>query len=343
VFGVALLSVAILTAGGCDSSSSVTIEPPSDTSDEPNRVTTIGLALPLKGYLESYVWEQIFRLEATRSGILSEVVHSEPGEQAATLSKLVERHPDALVVAPDLADPKLRQVIEQVVAQGVPVVLLDHPIAGLSLPVVKLEPFSIAAKKLVDAAVEDAKKQGLSPKGPAVLMVNGPFDDKGRARVDAIHAALRDAGIESLPDAVFQGFMKEAGDTLQAVLDKHPEVSIVIADEDQGARAAGTVRDGLPPENKRFVLAAFGDGNEVARMAKFNQFAGLAERDLDRQTREALQAAISAVKGQAPPSEIVIPLKFARAAGEPMRNMMREGRSRPPDDPGVPLKGIKAP
>lgn len=323
---------------GCDAptSNSMPVAPPDTAAgDADASVLTIGLMLPKSGILEADVWEQVLRHEATRSGVLTEIFRTAPGAQGEALGNLESHHLNGLVLVVDPEDATAAPALAQLHKQGMPVVLLDRSVAidGIVFPTV-VQPSPIEdAQKLIKAAVEDATKQGLSPSGPAVVLINGPYDEKGRARIDAVKAALKQAGVEVVPDAVFRGFMKEASEALTETLQKHPTVSIVIADEDQGARAAGTVRDNLEEGSKGFVLAAFGQSPEVRHMANFNLFAALVERDLEKQAATALATAIKLARGESiPPGEILVPSRFSRGSGPPMRKAPGTPKAAPVGD-----------
>ena len=332
--------LAMLVVAGCDSSANNDITPPEPVTPESDQVLTIGFMIPERGFLAAEVWEQVFRHGAAREHVLSEVFRTPPGAQAAAVRELAGHHLDALIIVADKTDPKLPAALAEV-ANQLPLLFLESavPVEGKAPPRVLQAPVDHDARAMVEAVLEDAKKAGFPDNGPAVLLVNGPFDDKGRARIEAVRRALEAAKVTILPQATFQGFMKEGGEALQATLDAHPDLAIVIAEEDQGARAAGTVRDNLPKTAKPFVLAAFGDSKELRQMANFNLFSALVERDLAKQSEEALSAAIRLARGEPVEPEVIIHARFTRAAGPPMHNPMADAVRQRPGLPDVPLKG----
>jgi ABC-type sugar transport system substrate-binding protein len=267
--------------------------------------------------------------------VLAEVFRTPPGEQAKTLRSLERHHLSALVLVADRDDPEVPAAVGELSARGMPVILLDQALAleGTKLPTVVESSVEADASKLVGAVLRSAEKLGFPKTGPAVVLVNGPFDEKGENRVAAIKAALLEANVETLPDAVFQGFMKEASEALKATLEHHPDVAIVIADEDQGARAAATVRDNLAREAKGFVLAGFGQSPELRHMANFNLFAALVERDLEKQATQALAAAVTRARGGDVPEQIAVPARFSSTLEPAMRSAMPDVASRKPVDP----------
>jgi ABC-type sugar transport system substrate-binding protein len=338
---LALVALAGTLLGGCDSSGSDAERPVVGTgAEEAAPVTTIGLIVPTEGYNEAIVWQQVFRIAASRAGVLCEVTEAQPGKQADAVREAARRSTSALVVLPDPADPGLPAALAEVRDEGLPVLLLEEPVEvpGTPLPRVAFEPIEGVARRLVAASAAAAAQAGLPADAPAVVLVNGPFDELGRRRVAALHKALEETGIPVLPDAVFRGYGKEAGEALEAVLASHPDLGIVLAEEDQGARVAPRTRGASSETERHFIVGAFGNENDVMRMMRFNLFTGgLIHRDLAALGRRAFEAALAAARGGSVPALTEVPMPLLRPTGPPEEGFFpKSGR---PSDAGVPLRG----
>lgn len=306
-------------------------------------VPSIVLVIPEAGYQESNVWAQVFRVESSRHDVITDVVVSALGKQADTVRTLLDKSYSVLALAPDRDDPALPQALADLRKSGLPVILLDQPVevAGEKLPLVTFESFEDDAREIVDAAKADAAKAGFPPTGPATILVNGPYDEGGRARIAALRKAVEDAGIELLADTVFTGYGKEGTEAVKSLLEKHPDVAIIIADEDQGARSAVPVREEIEPGKRRFIVAAVGVGKELDRMAESNLFAALLQRKPEAEAAAAFRLALARARGDTVPDKTEVKTTLLRATGEPTLNPFRNPNRNSPIDPGVPLKEIQ--
>jgi ABC-type sugar transport system substrate-binding protein len=342
-----VLSIACASLTGCDSDqgappTGLPVPPTSAAQvDDDGSVPFVALIVPRTGLVDATVWEQLARLAAPDAGALAEVIKSEKGHQAESVRRSVQRGASALIlVSPDESEPELvsalREARESTLAtrhRPLPILLglkgLD--IGSDHLPVVRFESIDDSARELVAATLEDARKAGEPEHPKAVILYNGPYDFEGQARIDAVRKALTEAKVTLLPDAAFQGFMAEAGEALNASLEAEPDVAIVIATDDQGGRAAATVRDKLEKSQHRFVLGVIGPARELDRLAEFNIVSGLVLRDSELLARKALSEVLKWTRGGAVSTEdIVVPAPFKRSTGPEVPGFAPKDVANPP-------------
>ncbi len=297
--------------------------PPS--APPPAEVPTFCLIVPKATMMEAVVWEQTLRHDAAREGVLSEVIQSESGQQPEAIRDAVQRGVSALIIRPD-DGPEVASALAEARDQGVPIVLLNHtsPVEGKPLPLVAFTPVQDSARSLVAAAVEEAKAVGYPAEGPAILLVNGPYDEAGRERVAALRQAIKEANVTLLREVVFEGFQQAARDALEPVLKEHPETAMVIADEDQGSRMAALLHHERIDDPKRFVVAGYCTSRETVMMAEFNLTAGVVDRNLGTLAHKAFEVARSLVKGETVPEFTEVPTPILRAKGAEKKGYFAE-------------------
>lgn len=315
---------------GCDRGSAgppATVAPVDET-------TAIGLVLPVPGPPEANVWEQAARLEAAQEKVVLEVIAEPAARQADAIREALNRGVAALMVVP--ADPKaIAPALAEARDQGLPIVLLDRsvPVEGKPLPTVVFPPVERAAVQVVDAASEDARAAGFPADGPALIMANSPDAAGDSPRVAALRQAAEAAKIKVLPIVRFAGYINEATAALRAVLKEHPEVAMVLTEEDMAAQAAVSVRFDLPEDRRRFVVAGFVANEQTLDMMKFNICSGLVDRRLQEFSRRALHAALDLARGQSVPDRIEIETPLVRATGTPSPNYRPPVLRKPEDTP----------
>jgi ABC-type sugar transport system substrate-binding protein len=259
----------------------------------------------------------MFRVEASRNNALVDIVRTTPGSQAATLRDVVSRSPSVVVLAPDTTDPALPSAVAEAKAAGVPILLIGRELPGVdeSTPLVAATPPAEAARKIVEAAAADAQRDGFPASGPAVLLVNGPFDDPSRDRLEALRKAATDAGLTLLPDLRFEGFITEARAVLEPFHAEHPDLAIVLTEEDQALRAAVNYRHTLPRDRPRFLAAGFGIVDDIRKQMDFNLMAAAALRSPEKVGIRAFQAALAAARGEPVEPRILLADDLLRASG----------------------------
>ncbi len=316
----ALLGWASLLSVGCGSSF-VPPPPPELVAQSektlPPPAKRIELILLADENPERSLWLHLAPSEAGRAKVLLQVSRPKPGEpparQASLIREAIARGVAALIVEPAEA-PEIADALAEAQAKGVVVVLIDRtvPSRGKPFTVVTHEPFSKSARSLVDAVLKDVKIEELSPRGPAILLVNDLADSHTAGRAAALKDALRDAGVTMLDPLTFDGGPANAWLKLIGALAVHPEVDIVLADEHQGLSAAGNVQ-----ADKSKIKPIFAGytmyGGEDLRLGSLPGCAAVADRNIQMLVRKFLKAAVDLAEGKTIPERIEVPLIFHRS------------------------------
>lgn len=314
-------------------------------------VPTVGLVIPDGQDLDANTWEQSFRIRAADRRVFVEVVRTPEGKQAEDLPALAARGVAVAVIVPDRTDEGLAPAIQSLIDRQVPVILLDRGVEGLNPapPVVRYSPVEDDARALVAAAVEDARRAGFADDAEAVVVTNGPFDAAGRARLAALEEALAQTSLTALPTVRFEGYIEAARQALEPVIKEHPNLAVILAEEEQGATALVDGRNvlyGEQPDRKPYVIAAMGHSISLRRMAETNQFAALAIRDPDRLARRAFDMATAIARGESANFDPVVKTEIIRATDVPDRSefeAMRALEKLQPVTGGAPGEGLDGP
>ena len=284
------------------------------------------MVVPRLGLVDGSIWEQSARLLVPRSNALSEVIKSEKGAQSEAVKDAVKKGASALIlVAPDDAEPELAATLRDarefsLATRGrpLPIVLAGKGIEALNgeFPIVQFASLDQSMTELINATLEDARKAGYGDHPKAVVLYNGPYDDEGQARIDAARRALDEAQTELLTDVAFVGYQAEAATAIKKALAEQPDLAILIATEDQGARAAATIRDQLDKSQKRFSIGVVGPRKELERLSEFNIISGHVVRDTNILARRAVTTALQLLNGEpVTPESLVVEVPFLRSSG----------------------------
>src|SRR5579864_464275 len=283
----------LLLAGGCEPASLGTGADPSAPSlDLPaapavsEKATVIVLIMPAKVSDSQRAWEQVARAEAGRSSAILEIKQPKlgdpPGRQAELVQEAAEHGASALVVvAEDHAE--IASTLGELRDKGVPIILLSRPVpvSGRSLPLVMAAPFVKSARTLVAAAIKDAANVGLSPTGPALILMNNRTDEQSDDRVAALRSALEDAGVTVL-DTVRYGvgvaipMVREAQQAVETAVSAHPDISMILADDDNGLSGAVVARQKLQERLGMYALAGFATNPKTANLVNMDECAAVA-------------------------------------------------------------------
>ena len=271
-----------------------------------------------------------------------------PSKQVELVREAVARHPLALIVEPaDPSDTRMAEAIQKAQADGIPVVLLNRPLAttasnagaakatdaarkestapapavrpgpsatpesagSASLVLVAPPPFAPSARQLVASAIRNAKNAGLDPKGGAVLLVNEIGDLFSGERITAIRSALKDAGITSVEEIRFSKSAEAGAKLLKEKLTTNPKPVLLFATDGLTTTAARQVMAQLIPD-RLYVQAAFASDGNFTDMIRIADFAAVAAYTPNRVMRKAISTAVSLSQGRSVPARVEVPVEF---------------------------------
>ncbi len=301
-FGWSLMLAA--AALGCDGVGST---PPGPPRGVPVTVTPkVALILPAGGLDELDVWEATARREQVRTKTLIDIRRLSPGDppekQAEFLRSAVDEGASAVIVM--AAEPKaVVKVLEEIRAEGIPVLLLDRdvPLSGTPPPRVTYASDRETARTLVDLSLARALSDGFTTKGPAIIFSHAQSDDSTRIRMKALREELESRGARVLPDVLYTGLMLEAQKTLQDVLVSAPHAAMVFAMDDMAVKATAVLRHGLDRTQRRFVMAGYTHEKRTMELVNYNLAAGLVDRKPSDIIHVAFDTALAMSRGETVP------------------------------------------
>jgi ABC-type sugar transport system substrate-binding protein len=320
--------VGLVGGTGCDSSpDGVARDKGIDVSgDEPapsdatgSKVITLLMPQPIPND-ELVIWRQVAMEEggrsAAESGMVLEVQvlgpKDPPSKQADQVREAVAKGSSALIVV--VADAKaVAPALVEARGKGVPVVLLSRPVKveGKPFPLVAVAPFEPSARELVGTALSVAKDRGLGD-APALLVVKDPPDEHTEARVAATKAALAEAKVPLRKAIRINAYPQEAADLIVEELKARPDVSMILADEDQGFSGIDTALFQLGLERPP-AMGAFVYDPKFITQVKMGNGAALVNRRVQAMAARAVRAAVSLIEGK-PLPDLVLQPEVVRAS-----------------------------
>lgn len=336
---------------------------PLDLPEAASAVKAIELILNRHDAEEAGILKSAARVQAgldtvkLRLTVLGENAGS-AGTQAPTTAEQIElvraaaaRHPMALVVEPaDPADSRLAQAVDEARRQGVPVVLVGQPLAGVEpdsgthalkvtakgaggpavaegpgaqsststsakgrLILVAPPPFARSAGQLVASALRNAKHGGLDPKGGAVLLIDTAADFFVEARALALRTALRDAGITTVEEVRFERKIELGEKRLTERLEAKPKLALALA-TDINSLAVVRVVGGKMSEKHPLVPAGYSSDENVGNLVRIGYLAAAAEYVPTRLVRKAISTAVALARGRNVPARVELAIEFVDSA-----------------------------
>ena len=171
-------------------------------------------------------------------------------ETTETLTDVVRRavadRVSALIVYPD-ATPGLGGSLAEAEAQGIPVVLIERPVEAPNgvkpFTMVGHPPFDRSATRIVEAIRDDLKKASRPTDGPAFVLSDNVKDDTSTRRVEALKAAATKAGFREVTLVPHDSAVPDSARlAVLEVVKKHPDISVVLADDSEGLIGAALGR-----------------------------------------------------------------------------------------------------
>ncbi|MFO0951135.1 MAG: hypothetical protein U0835_08285 [Isosphaeraceae bacterium] len=305
---------------GCDSNSMLPPPPPelttiptTATSTPPAR--TVEMILRPGTTPDRTLWESVGRQEAGKRLALFSLAQPKPGSpasaQADLIRQAVKRGISSLVVEP-VDDPEVAAALNEAVASGVPVVLMEYPVKAKDparpLHRIRRAPFGKAVEPLAAAILKDLKAVGAS-ESHALVTFNASTGPEGKADVDQICEALRKIGIARVDVVEFPSRYEEARKVLTAAVEKDPKVTVIVASEAEGVTGMlGTYDD--TKSQRTLALGGLMTVDALANPAAMTNCAGVLDRNVPSMSREAVRRALELAGGGLVPEEIEIPLHF---------------------------------
>jgi ABC-type sugar transport system substrate-binding protein len=294
------------------------------------RAKTVELILCRAQTGDRQLMEQVLRRELGKARISLRMTKAE-GAEAGSANLLVEgiqaavSRGVALLVLEPLDTPEVRVALREAETRGVAILLLDQPLpsrqSNRNLPTLSLTGFPERSKELVVAALEDAGHFGLPSDGTALLVQNRSVDSYSKQRQESISNALKDSG-RVFHVLEFEGGRSQAHSILVDYLKAHPQVCVILTEEDYGLGAAVDVHRALSNLGlHEFILGGYASYDlridpEVARRC-----AGFVERSLADYAVKISELARAAMEGKPLPERTNIDMLFVRT--EPTQNSKR--------------------
>jgi ABC-type sugar transport system substrate-binding protein len=269
-----------------------------------------------------------------------------PARQVEQIREALLRHPLALVVEPAIpTDRGLDEVVDKARGEGVPVVLLNRPVAGYRGPaarrpraegaigstatqpsarqgdaapadpnsrspmvLIRPAPFESSASQLVASAIRNAKNARLDPHGGAILVINSLGDPFTQDRLAAVRKALQAARITRIREVSFSKDSQVGSKLLTAQLQADPKLVLVLSFDSLSSLAAREVMLKLVPD-RPFILAGYAAEETYSSSTSMGDFAAVATYSPVRVVRRAIATAVALGQGRHLPSLVELPIE----------------------------------
>lgn len=159
--------------------------------------------------------------------------HDDNAHQIKDIESLIERKVDLLIVAPNEAEA-ITPVIEKAYDAGIPVILVDRKINSK-----KYTAYVGADNYEIGRKAGEYIADRLGGKGRVIeitgLRGSTPAVERHRGMMEALKAA---PGVQVVASAEAGWFRQKAGEVMDTLLDAHPQVNLVFAQNDRMAIGA---------------------------------------------------------------------------------------------------------
>ncbi len=327
----------ILLASGCGPElppRPVLKRDPASASNADGGAKMIFMIIPGPPDVDVELWGMAGQREASDSRAIFRVMGPGPSapsmDQAAIVRKAVADGASALVVVAGDA-PGLPAALAEAEAKKVPVILMGKPIdapAG-SPPFTQVRPgaFEPAARKVVEAALADAKALALPADPAAIILVDRAGDLYSAARVSALRQAAEAAGIKKVVLAPFDGGGENAKAALRAALKENLGDAIVLCDDDDALIAASLIRADLA-RKPTILVGGFAGSRGLWAPSYYTNDSGFVECRNDQLAKLAVWTALARARGESVANVVELEPKFNRGRGadpgawrDPMKEM----------------------
>ncbi|SIO45792.1 ABC-type sugar transport system, substrate-binding protein, contains N-terminal xre family HTH domain [Singulisphaera sp. GP187] len=313
--------IPVLGLSGCESDTFMPPPNPELTAPAPPPpVRVVEMILPTNSTPDQNALAQYLRLVASREKTSYRTSAPEPNDpprrQADLIRKAAERGATVLIVQP-AQDAEVTKALHEVRAQGVSSVLLAEPLSeagtGKPFPIVEPAPYSDAAGKIIETAVEAAKTVKLPADGTAVILTVLKPDADLKAGAEALAAALKKAGVAHSEPLTYDGTLEGAKSALNTRLEADPKLAIVLIGEQVGLTGALDVRSKLKGKRPIVVAGYVPSDPPISEMLSM-QTAAMAVRNIPQLARQAFKTALQVAEGDAVPDRTAVPDDVRRFA-----------------------------
>jgi ABC-type sugar transport system substrate-binding protein len=291
---------------------------------KPPAVRTVEICLPDEPTTDREFLEQEFRTQAGLGHVFFQIkkVSAKSAAQAEWVRGAKARGASALIVEP-LGGEDLAQALEQVREEGIPVVLIGQPVNAGAKPftLVTHPSFTQPARELMQAATEDVKAAKLPDHGGAVILTNSFKDPQSEERLAELTAALKGANVPLLDTVTFHAGGDAAKKAAAEALKAHPQLNILLAEEDQGFIGASLAKDELK-DSRNVILCGTLASSKDLNISAVTQSAAYVDRNTKRVGRLAFKAALDLVEGKSVPNPIMVDYEVHRIPPHPSREAM---------------------
>jgi ABC-type sugar transport system substrate-binding protein len=354
--------LAVLAVTGCDSGSFVPAPPPelsadSSSRDAPRVPPALGKGLESTAGSAPSVVLFLDRRDSDEEAIVTGAATFQagidrvklkfanlseqdlPARQTELVREAIERNALALVIEPaDTADRRLLDAVREARAKGIPVVMLNKLLDGLSLDdsgtgsskaktgetpspastsagaaqnsplvLVTAPAFAPFAKQIVASAMRNAKNAHLTPEAGAIIVMNTISDSFAPERIAALRDALKAAGVKPVLDVSFTKSFEAGGKALMDKLKANPKVRMVFGVDTTSCDAAREASAKVDDADQ-FIMAGFASENHITDLTRAGDFAAIAEFIPLRVIRRGVTAGGALGQGQTVPNRIEQPI-----------------------------------
>jgi ABC-type sugar transport system substrate-binding protein len=378
------LLAAVVAGGGCDSGSFIPPPPPELRGTGPEALPANSAAPALDGSetalaggrpvelvlgrhtpAETAAFTAAARVQAGHDTVKLKVESlgeaDLPVRQADLVRDALTRNPLAVVVEPaDPADLRLTDALHAAQAKGVPIVLLNRPLAGgrtalasvadhsaesvkgsgrtndqagpaagagrRPVVLVATAPFLPSANQLISSAFRNAKNGKLDPRGGALIVINSKGDFMIEDRVSAIRSALRGSLVTAVDEIRFSDDLEAGARLVVERLRAKPKLAMVFSVDSLSSAAIRHAKDEIVSE-RPFVIAGYAAEENYSELAQYAEFAAVAEFAPLRVVRRAITTAVALARGRELPGRIEIPIVVndsPETAGVPKSHTRKE-------------------
>ena len=335
---------------GCDSAGGVgASSAPAEARAQPDSAMMMTLVLPADPTAVQYLWEAAIMSIAGDEKAIYQLEKPEPQapaqRQADMIRTAAKSGTSAMIVVAQ--DPKVvAPALDEVRASGMPVVLLGRDVpspSGKPFTYVAYESAEKAARRMFEATRKAAKAAGLSPDGPAALVVKSPRDPETTPRMEALRKVITESGVKLLPDIEYLDDAVSPSDTYRRALKLDPKPTMLFGDEDLSVTAMCRIRSEEDRTPHAPMVGGFISQKRNRDVVAFNQAAAVVDANSVAPAARAVTAALELASGKELPARVEIPLDVL-IAGDPthpvnLRPPSLDGRKPQETQPRVPNPG----